>query len=60
MSTEARNSSVAYYWHEKGDPTRFIGWSNKCCQHEWPDFYRAWQEYRYAERVLNLIVKGEG
>lgn len=51
---------VAYFWREKGDPTRYTGWDARRCAALMPDFYEAWSRYCTYERLTNDAAEREG
>lgn len=51
---------VAYFWKEKGDPTRYVEWDTKRCADLMPDFYEAWSRYRTYQRLADDAAAREG
>lgn len=48
---------VAYFWLEKGDPTRFTGWSEATCARVWPEFLLLWRQHQAFELALNTLAR---
>ena len=48
---------VAYFWLEKGDPTRLIGFTDEVCAKQWPEFYLIWKQHQALESVLNTLCR---
>jgi hypothetical protein len=47
--------SVLYFWSEKGDPERYVGWSDEHCKALMPDFYKCWMDLKTSEMVLRAV-----
>jgi len=50
-------NTVAYFWREKGDPTRYVEWNEQRCRDLMPDFHFAWRTYEMARVALNTIAE---
>lgn len=49
-------SMVAYFWKEKEDPTRYVGWDRERCERVMNTFYTAWTKFEAAKRMLYLLA----
>lgn len=47
---------VAYFWNEKGDPTRFVDWDEARCERVWPEFLSAYRQYKTARSIMVLVA----
>jgi hypothetical protein len=47
---------VAYFWKEKGDPTRYTGWDEVRCAELMNTFYSAWLHYQAAHKALDILA----
>ena len=54
--TQDEVSSIQYYWKERGNPSRWIGFEEalKRC----PELEKVWNDYRIAKRILSGIIEG--
>lgn len=48
---------VAYFWSEKGDPTRFIHWDEERCKRLMPEFLRAWKKLCKHSATLHRLAQ---
>jgi hypothetical protein len=51
---------LAYFWQDKGDPTRCATWDAARVQEHWPELWLVWTGYKSHERLLDLIFKDAG
>jgi hypothetical protein len=49
---------IAYFWLERGDPTRYTRWDAERCRKLLPDFYLAWTNAESFRRLATLAIKG--
>jgi hypothetical protein len=65
MSDDKKTLSAAdriwleYFWHEKGDLTRWAGWDEALMQRVRPDIVQAWRDYQAAKAVLDKLVTSD-
>lgn len=61
MLTESDINDIQYFWQEKGDLERWVGWNDPETQQRiiaaCPELVKLWNDYKTAERLLNLIVE---
>ena len=50
--------SIQYFWREKGDLDRWVGWDDAWprIQERCPELAKAWTGYIGARRILHLVV----
>lgn len=48
---------VAYFYEEKGDPTRFTRWDAERCARLMPDFFFAWSMAKKFRRLADIAIK---
>lgn len=50
--------SLRYFWTEKRDLTRWSGWEDNLAliQAEFPELLKAWNDLRYAQKIMDLVV----
>lgn len=48
---------VAYFWIEKGDPTRYCDWNDDRCRQLMPAFHAAWSQYRAYRTLTHLAAQ---
>lgn len=57
MDDEDFIASVLYFQQDKGDPTRSATWDEERCRRLMPAFYKAWQDLKLAEDVLDRMIR---
>lgn len=55
MSKQEEAQMLRYFWEEKGDVTRYIGWEDAIEQ--FPKIKRAWQKYEAAKQKLSRVLR---
>jgi hypothetical protein len=48
---------VAYFWEDKGDPTRFSGWDEARAERLMPAFVLVWKQFKGAREACDRIAK---
>lgn len=48
---------VAYFWQEKGDPTRYCDWDEERCKQLMPEFHHTWKKMCKHRATLHRIVE---
>lgn len=56
MSDADFKEMVAYFWKEKGDPTRLSGWDEERCRQLMPSFYEAWRQCEAYRTLADLAA----
>lgn len=46
---------VCYFWLERGDPERFVSWSEAKCEEAFPEFLFVWKQHKASRLALNAI-----
>jgi hypothetical protein len=49
--------NVAYFWLEKGDPTRYVGWDEDRCSKVWPSFLLLFKNYLAFHLMLDEVAR---
>ena len=49
--------NISYFWHEKGDMERYIGFSIEKLREASPMLADAYERYQSAEATLNLMIE---
>jgi hypothetical protein len=44
---------VAYFWSEKGDPTRYVDWDEERLRKLDPNFHHLWRNYLVFKKALD-------
>lgn len=47
---------VLYFWKEKEDPTRYVGWDEKLCRDLMPHFWHVWCQYQMTRTVMDIMA----
>ena len=47
---------LGYFWTEKGDLSRWVGFGSPDVEREFPDVVRAWRAYKDAEALLGARI----
>lgn len=57
MDREDAQSSIQYFWEEKGDLERWAGYDREYLAREFPAVLKAWDDYKASRAVLNAVVR---
>lgn len=61
MSTrEDQISMLTYFWQEKGDLERWVGFDREKLGREFPAVLKAWDDYKASEAVLSAVIRDLG
>jgi hypothetical protein len=57
--TEEDKNMIIYFWTEKGDLERWIGWPEAKARLEQsrPEVLKAWNDYKMAIRTMDVMVE---
>lgn len=48
---------IAYFWKEKGDPERYVGFDRERLAKLDPPFYFAWVQYQVAKAAVDAMAE---
>lgn len=48
---------VAYFWLEKGDPTRYSSWNTARCKELMPEFAEMYSQYLAHKNMCSMIAR---
>ena len=49
--------TVAYFWTEKGDPTRMSDWDPERCKRLMPQFFEAWSKCELYRGIADTCAE---
>ncbi len=53
---ETFKKMIAYFWEEKGDPTRYVDWDAMRCSALLPEFYEMWTKYKVYRELADVSL----
>lgn len=57
MDRESAASMLEYFWQEKGDIERWVGFDRDMLAAEFPAVLKAWDDYKASRAVLDAVVR---
>lgn len=54
---ESFRDMIAFFWKEKGDPTRYSGWDADRCQRLMPQFFEAWSKCELYRGIADTTAE---